>query len=250
MIARTNRIVSLVTAAFALAATAGLASAGVSSSIVHIEATSALGTGSIDIINNSDFSDGVLLSGLTDSVDITNDNGDVIATLTNLNVLLIADPVVNMNFAVFAGAADTHFTLTSTLLSFPTMSNPTGRASGGVTVTDSNGNGATATGGYDKAKMFRAFYNGAIAGTGTIFSSLIDSPVAVADPFGSNKASEASGPGFDLIPGDVFNMSTEFDFTVTAFDQVSGTSTFVIIPSPASMALASIGGLAMLRRRR
>ncbi|MCC6426855.1 MAG: hypothetical protein IT435_08535 [Phycisphaerales bacterium] len=245
-----NRGLAAGIAAATLALVAGSASAGISSSIVHIEATSALGTGSIDIINNSDFNNGILFTNLTESVDITNDNGDVIATLVGLNVLLIADPVVNMNFAVFAGAADTHFTLTSTLLSFPGMLDPDARASASVSVTDSNGDGAVATGGYAGGKVFRSFYNGAVAGAGTVFSSLVDSPVAVPDGFGSEKASEESGPGFEVIPGLVDSMSTEFDFTVSAFDQLAGTSTFVIVPTPASVALASIGGLAMLRRKR
>lgn len=237
-------------AAMAIAAIAGSASAGISGSLVHIEATSSLGTASLDFVTNSDFSDGVLTDGITESVELIDDDGDVIATITNLNVLLIADPVVNMNFAVFAGAADTSFTLTSTLLSFGGITNPLARASGSISVTDSNGNGATATGNYAGNKAFRAFYNGAVAGAGNIFSTLIDTPVVIGDPFGSDKSSEESGPGFDVIVDTVTTMSTEFQFTLSARDQVGGTSTFVVVPSPASMVLCSIGGLAMIRRKR
>lgn len=248
MIPQAHRGVAI--AALALAALAGTASAGISGSLVHIEATSSLGTASLDFVTNTDFSEGVLTDGISDSVDLTTEDGTVIATITNLNVLLIADPVVNMNFSVFAGAADTSFTLTSTLLSFGGISGASGRASGSVSVTDSNGNGALMTGDYDGAKAFRAFYNGAVAGAGNVFATLIDSPVTIPDGFGSDKSSEESGAGFDAIPGTVSSMSTEFKFTVSARDQVGGTSTFVVVPSPASIALGGLGGLAMIRRKR
>ncbi len=240
---------SAIVAAMALTAFAGSAVAGITGSLVHVEATSSLGTASLDLITNSSFEDGILVDGLSDSVDLVNEEGTVIATISNLNMLLIADPVVNMNFAVFAGAADTSFVITSTLLGFPGLTNPNARASGSVSVTDSNGNGAWATGDYAGDKAYRAFYNGAVAGSGTVFSSLIGD-VSIADPFGSDKNSEESGPGFDVINDTVTNMSTEFAFTVSAFDQVGGTSTFVVVPSPASLALAGIGGLTMFRRRR
>ncbi|GMV26250.1 MAG: hypothetical protein AMXMBFR58_22810 [Phycisphaerae bacterium] len=242
---RSNRVLAIL----ALAAAAGAASASISGSLVTVTATSSLGTAQLEFITNSSFENGVLIDGLSEAVDMVDDDGDVIATLSNLNVLLIADPVINMNFAVFAGAADTSFVITSTLLSFPNIASATARASAGVTVTDSNGDGATATGDFDRDKFFRAFYNGGVAGSGTVFSSLIDSPVTIPDGFGSDKASEESGPGFDAI-GSVDDMSTEFRFTLSALDQVGATSTFVVVPSPASIALASLGGLAMLRRKR
>ncbi|HRJ49102.1 MAG: hypothetical protein KF787_09180 [Phycisphaeraceae bacterium] len=245
---RANRL--LVTAALAIAAAAGMASASITGALVHIKATSSLGTAELEFITNSDFENGILTDGLTDSVELVNDNGDLIAILTNLNVLLIADPVVNMNFSVFAGAADTSFVITSTLLGFPALTNPIARSSASVSVTDSNGDGATASGDYGGGKMFRSFYNGAVAGAGSIFATLVDSPVVILDGFGSDDSTEASGPGFDVIFDSVTSMSTEFQFTLSARDQVGATSTFVVVPSPASMALASIGVLAMYRRKR
>jgi hypothetical protein len=240
---------SFAVAALTLAGLAASANAGITGSIITIEAKSSLGVASFEFITNSDFQNGVLVDGLSDSIELTTEDGTVIANITNLNVMFIADPVVNMNFSVFAGAVDTVFTITSGLLTFSPLNNPDARASGGVTVTDSNGNGAWATGGFDDAKFFRSFYNGANPGEGTQYSSLING-VTVPDGFGSDDSSEESAAGFTTIPGAVTSMTTQFSFTASAFDQVSGTSTFVVVPSPAAIALASIGGLAMIRRKR
>jgi hypothetical protein len=246
-----NRAPSAIGIALALSIAAGTASAGISSAIVRIEATSSLGTGVVELISNSDFQNGVLTSGLTEAVDVLDEEGDIIATVTNLNILLIADPVVNMNFALFAGAADTTFKVTSTLLSFPTLTDATGRASASLSVTDSNGNGAIATGLYDGGKAYRAFYNSpADPGDGIIFDSLIDTPITIADPFGSDDGTEESGPGFSPIAEPVSNMSTEFNFRLTALDQFAATSTFVVIPTPATLAIATAGFVFISRRRR
>lgn len=234
----------------ALIATAGAAQAGISGAIIRIEATNADGTGIVELVNNSDFQDGALYSSLDGPVDIVSDSGNVIATVTNLNALLIADPVVNMNFAMFAGNSTTVFKVTSTLLSFDTINNPIGRASSSLSITDSDGNGATAIGLYDGGKVFKANYNGLIPG-GTTFASLVNSPIVVG-PFDSNNPGdyEESGPGFTPIGEPVSSMSTEFNFSLTARDQFAATSTFVIIPSPGSAVLLGLAGLAGLRRRR
>jgi hypothetical protein len=45
-------------------------------------------------------------------------------------------------------------------------------------------------------------------------------------------------------------MSSQFKFTVSANDQATGTSVYVItIPEPASLGLLVLGGLGLLRRR-
>ena len=49
---------------------------------------------------------------------------------------------------------------------------------------------------------------------------------------------------------DVTSISASWDFTLSAFDSATGTSTFTIVPAPASAALLGLGGLAAARRRR
>ena len=42
---------------------------------------------------------------------------------------------------------------------------------------------------------------------------------------------------------------SQFHFTVSANDQATGTSVYVITPEPTSLALLALGGLGLLRRR-
>lgn len=164
----------------------------------------------------------------------------------------LQDPVVNLNFAVQAGAsASTTFMIASSLLTFPTLTNAQGAASAGFSVTDFNGNGATLSGlaGTGGAFGYLAQYNG-FAGTqsGTTFSEAI--PSVVAGGFGTNTGnSNVPGAGYQAIPGSISDMSAMVKFTLSRFDLASGTTSFVVIPEPSSMLLIGVGGLFAIRRR-
>lgn len=180
----------------------------------------------------------------------THPNGVQLGTLTSAFVETVSDPIVTLNFAVQAGAVMTSFTATSTILSFANIVNGVGTASAGVTADDTNGDGVTLGLGASLPGMYVAKYNNSGIPfsdlDGTTFADLHTTPYF--DPIGINQ-SAGTGP-FQLVPGSVGNMQAGFDFTLSAGDIASGTSTFVILPAPGAAALLGLGGLMAARRRR
>lgn len=250
---RRNQLSYLI-AAVAGAAGLGLAasaSAEISDIVLRIEATNALGTA----VYEGHLSDGQFYGGgeyIWESnapIMMLNQSGQVIASFNGARVRCIEDPIVQLNFSVSAGSLATTFTITSPLLSFPTLNPASGRATAGVTVTDTNGDGAT-MGADGQPSLYTAHYNGAVPG-GTTFADLLGASVAAA-AFDSATAS-ASSPGGGLyapIAGPVSDMSARFRFTLTANDEASGTSSYEIIPAPGAVALMGVAGLFAGRRRR
>lgn len=169
------------------------------------------------------------------------------AWILGLELIVDADPVVTLNFNVQAGAMPTNFSIVSPLLSFPQINSAFGTMTAAITATDTDGNGATASGLFSN-RFYEGRYNSL---SWTSFGNLVYGPV-VAPPYGSTTASETKPPWVAM--GSVYDMQSEFRFSVTAYDSVSGTSNFVVIPEPAGvMSLLAgalgLGGLVRLRRR-
>jgi len=165
----------------------------------------------------------------------------------------LEDPVVNLNFAVQAGAAaSTTFMIASSLLTFPTISNAQGAASASFTVTDfANSGGASLNGqtGTGNAFGYLAQYNG-FAGTqtGSTFAESI--PTLNAPAGGTNTLSNNTpGVGYQAIAGSIGSISSAVKFTLSRFDLASGTTSFVVVPEPSSLLLIALGGLFATRRR-
>lgn len=168
---------------------------------------------------------------------------------TSTGIFLQQDPIVNLNFAVQANGTDTTFTITSALLSFPTINSAIGQSSASFAVSDTNGlgGGATLTGAVPGTggHAYRAAYNG-FAGMdlGTTFSTHVlglSAPV-----FGTDAVTE------DQLPigiGSVSDMSSKIRFTLTAGDLASGSTVYEIVPEPASLALLVFGAAMLVRRR-
>ncbi len=240
--------------ACAIALVAGLgvsvAHADLSTDVFTLNATVDGQSGSfVALIDDGYFDDqGNFYWTLEAAVDIYSDNGLMLATLSNASLIVIADPIISMNFNVQASNQNTIFSVTSGLLSFPEISSPIGRASAGVTVTDLNGDGATLSpdGGY----MYASQYNGDYP-NGTPFADLLSSPVtAGAFQSGSGSDEYPGGGNFANIGEPIVSMSAAWTFTLSAFDVASGTSTFVVVPTPAGFGLLGMAGLVVLRRRR
>jgi hypothetical protein len=225
--------------------------ADISDIVLRIEATNEMGTA----VYEGHLSDGTFYDGgeyIWESrtpIMMLNQAGQVIATFNNARVRCVEDPVVQLNFSVAAGTLNTTFTITSPLLSFGAIDPASGRATAGVTVTDTDGNGGSIAPDVQPS-LYTSRYNGAVPG-GTVFADLLGAPVAAA-AFDSASAS-ASFPGggaYAPIAGPVSDMSSRFRFTLTANDEASGTSSYEIIPGPSTLALLGIGGLVAGRRRR
>lgn len=250
-----NRL-SCLAAVIAGAAGLGLtapATAEITDVVIRIEATNALGTAVFEgyLSEGSWAEGGVFMWNRSAPMNFVNEAGVTIASFNGGSVRIVNDPVIQLNFSVSAGTLDTNFVISSPLLSFPTIDLAEGRATAGVSVTDTDGNGATISPN-GQPGLYMSHYNGLLPG-GTLFTDLLNGPVT-AGAFDSATDSE-SFPGagaFTDIAGPVSDMSSRFAFTLSANDEASGTSSYEIvpIPTPGALALLGVGSLLAARRRR
>jgi uncharacterized protein (TIGR03382 family) len=237
---------------WAVGAALTLASAafgGITGNPLTITATSGAGTASfaLDILDGSWSNNNTTWTyngptGQTVSM-VDGTNGQTIADLEmgSFAIQFVFDPQINLNFGVVAGAANTTFSISSALLSFPTIAGATAQASAGVTASDRNGGGVTWTGLHAGALGYKADYNGASNyATGVAVVSTVA-------PFG-NATGSASFPVTNI--GSVSDMSANWNFTLSARDAAQGTSTYIIVPSPAGALAFGVLGLAGAARRR
>lgn len=178
--------------------------------------------------------------------------GGQIAELNQVSLFMFDEHRVALGFAVTAGANDTEFDIRSTLLSFSDRDQAEGAASSGLTLTDSSGtpDGADLTALFPSGAVWEAHYNGTEAGVdGDVFAALLGDLTTTTTTTEFENVPATAGD-YLPIPGSVFNMSTRYWFNLTAGDQASGTSTFVVIPTPAATVVLSLAGLSMIRRRR
>lgn len=187
-----------------------------------------------------------------EGIALTDGNGDIIAGLTDLSVSFEENPVINLDFTVVGGLSNTLVDVTSGELTFGAISGGIGEASAAVTVTD---NFNPFAGGRDGASFtpnsgagYLANING-LAPSGVNFASLL----TTADSIGSTGPStfgQSDAFGFAPLGASATSASSRFQFTLSAFDTAATTSTFNIVPTPASAALLGVAGLAAARRRR
>lgn len=169
-------------------------------------------------------------------------SGQRVALLKDLFCEMIADPQVTVNFTAVSGVTDTTFTFTSGLLSYAAIPGSVAFATAGTTVTDNDSNGATLTGLYG-GDAYKATYNGS-----SVFDTLISTYSVPADDTLA-KSERSPGSGTTAI-GTTSSMQADWNFTLSANDQVGGTSRFSIVPAPGAMGLMGVAGLMAGRRRR
>ncbi len=174
---------------------------------------------------------------------------DGIGTVNSATVVIAsgqrgAGQTVSLNFNVAAGVSNTVFGFNSALAP-AVLQNASGRASAAVTLTDTNGDGATLS--PDGSSIYTASYNGA---PGTVFDNLMAANLVVG-AWATDTASDDSpnGGGFSAIGVPLTDISSEWNFAVSAFDVASGTSVFTVIPTPGSLALLGMAGFIARRRR-
>jgi hypothetical protein len=170
--------------------------------------------------------------------------GERLGSITELQIGFDQDPYVNLGFSVIAGDKETTFTISSSATAV-NLTNPQAYASAGITLTDNPPTAATITGLYTGGKIYEARYNGT-----SVFADLV-SGFGVSG--GTDTRSEREpASGRKTIFDTVSTISSEFHFTLSAWDQASGTSSFNAIPEPATVGLLVAGGAVMnfMRRRR
>jgi len=167
------------------------------------------------------------------------DGDTVVATLNSGNCGYVDDPVIFFGFSVLAGNTDTTFTITSATLSFANMNPASAQASAGFSLTDAGGGGSLLSG-LLGGMGYEADYNGA-----TVFTQL----VASYGTGGGQTIANADNIG-PLPLANVFDMTSKVKFKLSANDLASGTNVYVIVPEPSMFAVAGVGALALLRRRR
>jgi hypothetical protein len=129
------------------------------------------------------------------------------------------------------------------VLSFDSLVNPDGAASAGVTLTESGGEPTASLVGLtgDAGSAYAAWYN---VPPGTVFAEFV--PGLATD----TTISDGGNTGGWVPMGDtVVSMQAEYSFTLSAGDQASGSSNFLIVPEPAGLALVVLAGGLMLARR-
>ena len=169
------------------------------------------------------------------------------AFLQSMTVRIDADPRVSVEFYVVAGPTGGLFTLTSDVVSFANLASCDAAATAALTVTDRDGDGAMATGGYDNGCFYQAIYNDT-----STFCYLIQKPMSTAG-YCSDTSKDNVPPWVPM--NDIYNISAQFKFHLSPNDSASGTSNFVVVPVPEPSAMLSlltgvVGLVGFVRRRR
>jgi hypothetical protein len=151
----------------------------------------------------------------------------------------VAAPIVFPFSGQFqAGSELTTFTITAGSWFTPPIDGAAGRLAATVTLTDSNGDGATLTGQLPTGNSIEAYYDGS-----NLFGGVISQ--VIAPPEGTTVLSEAFPPsGYEPFPYPPTLYSVQMEFTLSAYDAASIDGTLTIVPEPGgALSLALLGAI-------
>jgi hypothetical protein len=245
-----------------------LAQAGAISNVIfRIEATNAAGWGykeftANDLTYNAATNQWVWSTGAWEIPENGIPGGTPIAELGNATVGFVKDPATNkpyyigLGFEVVSGDSLTRFVVKSGWVQFTNTLpasllngvNGGGRATAQLGVSDLNGNGVALLGyGPVGIGAYRALYNET---TGPVtLTSLVNTVQNTTGGSGSGSQTFPSSGTYGQINDSVADMASKLDFTLTAGDMGSGTTTYRILPEPATVAVLALLGFVVLRRR-
>lgn len=220
--------------------------------IIQIEATSGGHTATFQEVFPVASFDGVLNWSLPAPLALE-DGGVSLGTIQNLQVSFNADPQVDLAFAVLnSNLAAVNFNISTATIIFDPVPNAQAAAAASLTLTQGAGSapGATLTGLFPGGKAYEARYStDGIINTSTLFAALGPS-LSFVSGLGTSQSEMLPAAGMVNLGTTVHMMESEFKFTLSPGDQASGTSAFIIVPEPATLAFCGLGGLLALRRRR
>lgn len=165
-------------------------------------------------------------------------------TISSLNITGNVDPILGASFDLLNNTAgDVTYVIDITLPVAAVNPGTLNTGSAGLAITDTNGNGVTASDGSPAS----VFYTASIDGSPLASIDLLDSDLTAGN-FLSNDTNGAFAQGGPAI---ATSIGLRYELTLSGGDRAAVSGVFVSqVPEPGSLALIAVGGALAIRRRR